>query len=110
MATTVKKTTGKQPHRLTGPGPGRPKGVPNKMTTAAKDAIAQAAEMLGGTNRLVAWVQLDEKNESAFWTSIYPKLLPLQVSGEGGGAVKLELSAPWLESVVKSRVLAPDEN
>ena len=105
MATTVKKTTGKQPHRLTTAGPGRPKGVPNKITTAAKDAIAQAAEMLGGTNRLVTWVKLDEKNESAFWTSIYPKLLPLQVSGEGGGAVKFELSAPWIEAIVKSRGL-----
>lgn len=91
MTTTVKKTTGKQPHRLTTAGPGRPKGVPNKMTTAAKDAIAQAAEMLGGTNRLVTWAKLDEKNEYAFWTSIYPKLLPLQVTGEGGGPLTVQI-------------------
>jgi len=63
------------------PGPGRPKGSPNKTTAAAKDAIAQAAAELGGTNRLVSWAKEDPKNERAFWTIVYPKLLPLQVSG-----------------------------
>lgn len=64
------------------PGPGRPKGSLNKTTLIAKEAIAQAAEMLGGTDRLVAWARQDEKNEHAFWSSIYPKLLPLQVAGD----------------------------
>lgn len=68
-------------------GAGRPKGSPNKVTKAAKDAIAEAAEKLGGVNRLVTWAQEDAKNEHAFWATIYPKLLPLQVTGEGGGAV-----------------------
>lgn len=64
-------------------GKGRPKGAVNKTTKAAKEAIAQAAEEIGGVERLVTWIKLDEKNESAFWTSIYPKLLPLQVAGAG---------------------------
>ena len=63
--------------------PGRPKGVPNKTTQVAKDAIAQAAEELGGAARLVSWAQEDPQNEKAFWTTIYPKLLPLQVNGAG---------------------------
>lgn len=63
--------------------PGRPKGVPNKITQTAKDAIASAAEALGGADRLVAWAQEDPANEKAFWTAIYPKLLPLQVTGAG---------------------------
>jgi len=67
---------------------GRVKGTPNKVTTAAKDAIAQAAEALGGTERLVAWAQEDPQNEKVFWGTIYPKLLPLQVSGEGGGPIQ----------------------
>lgn len=62
-------------------GKGRPVGVPNKNTTAAKDAIALAAAGLGGTARLIAWAQEDPQNERAFWSSIYPKLLPLQLSG-----------------------------
>lgn len=69
------------------PGPGRPKGVPNKNTKAAKDAIAEAAEALGGAQRLVDWAKEDPANERVFWGTIYPKLLPLQVTGEGGGPV-----------------------
>ncbi len=64
-------------------GKGRPKGSPNKATKTAKEAIALAAEGLGGTDRLIAWAQEDPLNERAFWSSIYPKLLPLQVSGPG---------------------------
>lgn len=63
-------------------GPGRPKGTPNKTTKAAKDAIADAAESLGGSARLVAWVQEDPANEKAFWTTIYPKLVPVTLSGD----------------------------
>lgn len=63
-------------------GMGRPKGALNKTTTIAKDAIATAAEKLGGVERLVEWAKQDDKNESAFWTTIFPKLLPLQVSGD----------------------------
>ena len=72
--------------------PGRPKGVPNKTTQTAKDAIALAAAELGGADRLVAWAKEDPKNEAAFWSSIYPKLLPLQVTGEGGGPVIIQAS------------------
>jgi hypothetical protein len=62
-------------------GKGRPKGARNKVTTQAKEAIAQAAEELGGSDRLVAWVKEDPKNESVFWASIYTKLVPLDVTG-----------------------------
>jgi hypothetical protein len=63
-------------------GRGRPKGAQNKTTRAAKEAIAYAAEGLGGADRLVAWAQEGAKNEAAFWTTIYPKLLPLQLGGD----------------------------
>jgi hypothetical protein len=72
------------------PNQGRPKGSLNKATMAVKDAIAAAAEGLGGTERLIAWAQEDPLNERAFWSSIYPKLLPLQLTGEGGGPVKFQ--------------------
>lgn len=75
--------------------PGRPKGVPNKTTQTAKDAIALAAAELGGAARLVEWAKEDPQNEKAFWASIYPKLLPLQVTGEGGGPVGLSINVTF---------------
>lgn len=66
-------------------GRGRPKGSRNKVTGAAKDAIALAAERLGGVDRLVAWAKEDAANERVFWGTVYPKLLPLQVNGSGDG-------------------------
>jgi hypothetical protein len=65
------------------PGQGRPKGSLAKTTVAVKDAISLAAQGLGGTDRLIAWAKEDPLNERAFWSSIYPKLLPLQVNGPG---------------------------
>jgi len=61
---------------------GRVKGTPNKTTLIAKEAIALAADKLGGVERLVAWAKEDDKNEHSFWSTIYPKLLPLQVNAE----------------------------
>lgn len=72
--------------------PGKPKGALSKTTKAAKDAIAEAAEKLGGAKRLTEWAQEDPANERVFWGTIYPKLLPLQVTGEGGGPFKVVLS------------------
>lgn len=63
--------------------PGKPKGALSKTTKTAKEAISLAAEGLGGAQRLIAWAQEDPLNERAFWSSIYPKLLPLQVNGPG---------------------------
>ena len=69
---------------------GRVKGTPNKTTALVKDAIAQAAEKLGGTDRLVAWAQEAPENERVFWSQIYTKLLPHQVeSGPGGFQVTI---------------------
>lgn len=77
-------------------GPGRPKGSVNKLGAAAKDVIAQAAAQLGGGNRLVEWVQEDPLNERAFWATIYPKLLPLQLTGEGGGPIDHSLTIKFV--------------
>lgn len=72
---------------LTRRGRGRPKGSQNKLTKAAKDAIAEAAEGLGGAKRLQDWAAEAPENEKAFWTSIYPRLLPVQVSGPDGESI-----------------------
>src|SRR5271168_5128862 len=61
---------------------GRTKGVPNKLTTGAKEVIAQVAENVGGVARMTKWVLEGKENERVFWSSIYTKLLPLQVAGD----------------------------
>lgn len=44
---------------------------------------------MGGGTRLEAWAREAPENEKAFWTSIYPKLLPLQVTGKDGGPLQI---------------------
>lgn len=75
-----------------GPGnPGKPKGAISKTTRTAKEAIALAAEGLGGADRLIAWAKEDPANERAFWASIYPKLIPVQVSGDPDNPVAVQV-------------------
>jgi hypothetical protein len=83
MTTKIEKNTDTRINNLTNAGKGRPKGALNKVTQNAKDAIAEAAVLLGGTQRLVDWVKEDPSNEKVFWGTVYPKLLPLQVNGAG---------------------------
>lgn len=91
MTTQTTERQPKEGRNMGNAGKGRPKGALNKTTTAAKDAIAQAAEELGGTARLAAWAKEDPLNERTFWGTIYPKLLPLQLAGEGGGPLTIEI-------------------
>ena len=76
--------------------PGRPKNSPNKTTTSAKAAIALAAEGLGGVKRLVAWAKSSPENERVFWSTIYPRLVPHEVSGSPDGSpISIAIVKPW---------------
>lgn len=89
-------TTKIQSENLTRKGMGRPKGSVNKTTAAAKAVIEEAANRLGGVDRLVTWAQEAPENERAFWAGIYPKLLPLQVHGAGeDGSHKVITKVEW---------------
>lgn len=63
-------------------GAGRPKGSRNKTTATAKAIIETTADRLGGADRLTEWAREAPENERAFWSSIYPRLLPLQVNAD----------------------------
>jgi hypothetical protein len=43
-----------------------------------------------------------EGNQTEFYR-IYSKLLPTEVTGEGGGPLKFELIAPWLQQTIANR-------
>ncbi len=77
---------------------GRQKGTTNKVTSLAKDAIAAAADRLGGVDRLVEWVRANPSNEASFWQHIYTKLLPLQVSGDSEAPLVSKLIVEWQPS------------
>ena len=68
---------------LTNAGKGRPKGVPNKSTTAIKDMILKALDKAGGVDYLLK--QSDE-NPTAFLTLV-GKVLPLQVAGDADNPI-----------------------
>jgi len=83
---------------------GRPKGAKDKLGRTVKEAIEFAAQRIGGPQRLAEWIKEDPENERAFWVSIYPKLLPLQVSGPEGGPIQ----AKWtIEFVNASPIATP---
>lgn len=64
---------------------GRVAGTPNKTTKLARQAIADAFEALGGERGLVAWAKADDDNLKVFYSSIWPKIIPVQVGGDPDG-------------------------
>lgn len=80
-AAASKVEEGRKPRAKTG---GRKKGTPNKTTAVVKDMILSALDEAGGVDYLVDQAK---ENPTAFMTLV-GKVLPLQVTGEGGGPVQ----------------------
>jgi len=64
---------------------GRKAGTPNKTTAAVKDAILEAFEAVGGAKYLQTVAREDFKT----FCTLLSKVMPMQITGEDGGAVKL---------------------
>lgn len=76
------------------PGPGRPKGSQNKVTTSMRQAWMDAFEGIGGVEALVEWGS-KEKNRTAFYT-LASKLIPVDITSSEGltvTVIKRTLSA-----------------
>jgi hypothetical protein len=74
-------------------GPGRPKGLPNKTTALLKDAILKAAEQAGnkvGNDGLVSYLEVQAIENPGPFLSLLGKVLPMQVTGEGGGHILVQ--------------------
>jgi hypothetical protein len=73
------------------PGPGRPKGVPNKSTALLKDAILKAGEIAGGgePGGLVNYLVAQAKQNPGPFMTLLGKVLPTQVSGEDDNELRI---------------------
>ena len=67
---------------------GRKAGTPNAISGTAKENIAAVFVRLGGTAAMAEWAK---DNQTQFY-SLYSKLIPVEVTGEGGGALVLQLT------------------
>lgn len=73
------------------PGPGRKKGVPNKDTALIRDMIATALSQVGGVDYLA---KVAESHPGPF-LSLVGKVLPIQLTGEGGGDIKQSITVTF---------------
>ena len=71
---------------------GRQKGSPNKLTAQLKDMILQALDESHPDGGVGYLKQTAIEHPAAFLTLV-GKVLPLQVTGEGGGAVVLQIAS-----------------
>lgn len=110
------KETGKKQRRVGDgtPGPGRPKGLPNKTTSLLKDAILMAARIAGDGYRensasaavkdpaqpdrlkgvedgLVAYLVVQAQLEPKAFVPLLGKVLPMQISNEDGGPLTITI-------------------
>jgi hypothetical protein len=69
------------------PGPGRPKGVPNKSTTALKDAILGAFDAVGGQTYLQGVADTDPKT----FCTLLGKVLPTEVKADVNGNITVNV-------------------
>lgn len=67
-------------------GPGRPKGKPNRTTTALKDAILAAAAEHGeddnGTGGLTGYLRKVAREDVKAFSGLLGRVLPLQIAGD----------------------------
>ena len=74
---------------------GRAKGTPNKTTAVLKEAIILAAEQIGedkqGKDGLVGYLRMVAVEDVKAFSVLLGKVLPIQVAGEGGGPIGIEI-------------------
>lgn len=73
-------------------GPGRPKGVRNKLTNL-RDSVLEAFDQVGGTQYLARLAEGTQSDRAAF-VGLVSKVLPTQINANVEGGIQVQLS--WL--------------
>lgn len=73
-------------------GPGRPKGVRNKLTNL-RDSVLEAFDQVGGTEYLARLANGTQSDRAAF-IGLVSKVLPTQINANVEGGIQVQLS--WL--------------
>lgn len=88
----VSKNSGKTSNLPGVAGPGRPKGVRNKLTNL-REAVLEAFDTVGGPEYLVRLAQGTQSDRAAF-VGLVSKVLPTQINANVEGGIQVQLS--WL--------------
>lgn len=80
-----KKSNGRGGRRQ---GAGRPKGAVDKGNALIREMIVDALQGVGG----VEYLQNVAASHPAAFLSLVGKVMPVQLSGEGGGPIKIQAS------------------
>ena len=77
-----------------GAGPGRPKGLTNKTPALVKEMILTALSAAGGAEYLQK--RANDPRTAAAFLVLVGKVLPLQITGEGGGPVAAKITVEYV--------------
>lgn len=82
---------------------GRPKGVPNKITSDIRQMIVDVVDKIGGAERMLQWAQSSPEAEKAFWTVLVPRILPkeINIGGQADNPLNLGLKVTFVDPVEK---------
>jgi len=70
------------------PNSGPKKGSKHKQTVAVKQCVLNAFEHIGGVQNLVKWAK---ENETEFYTKMWIKILPNEISGPDGERLQITI-------------------
>lgn len=87
MATALVPAPELQPPDFSDKRKGRAKGVQHHYTRNERNKVAAAFVRLGGVPALVEWAR---HNPTEFYTRIWAKLVPMELTGKDGGPIQME--------------------
>jgi hypothetical protein len=73
------------------PGPGRPKGVPNRTTMLLKDAIIKAATD-AGEGDMAAYLTTQARENPGPFLALLGKVLPMQIAGDSENPLEINVT------------------